>query len=96
MEMFIRHVLFNIFGAYTLSEKKVVQTELEEKEYEILRKVVEKKKLTIKEGLREAIHQWVAMQTSLEDDPLFKVKPVKTGVKTDSSNLDSALYGEIS
>ncbi|MEM2849673.1 MAG: hypothetical protein QXI36_05295 [Candidatus Bathyarchaeia archaeon] len=76
-----------------MPEKKVVQTELEEKEYEILRKVIEEKGLTIKQGLREAIRQWVAMQTSLEEDPLFNVKPVKTGVKTDSSKLDEALYG---
>jgi len=30
----------------------------------------------------------------LEEDPLFKVKPVKTGVETDSSNLDRAPYRE--
>ncbi len=76
-----------------LAEKKVVQTELEVKEYEALRRVVEKRGLTIKQGLREAIQQWIAMQTSLEEDPLFKVKPVKTGVETDSSNLDRSLYG---
>ena len=29
-----------------------------------------------------------------KEDPLFKVKPVKTGAKTDFSNLDRALYGE--
>ncbi len=76
-----------------LAEKKVVQTELEVKEYEVLRRVVEKRGLTIKQGLREAIRQWIAMQASLEEDPLFKVKPVKTGVETDSSNLDRSLYG---
>ncbi|RLG79099.1 MAG: hypothetical protein DRO40_13230 [Thermoprotei archaeon] len=74
--------------------KKVVQTELEEKEYKAFKRVVEKRGLTIKQGLREAIWQWISMHTPLEDDPLFKVKPVKTGVKTDSSNLDRALYGE--
>ena len=77
-----------------MAEKKVVQTELEMKEYEALRRVVEKMGLTIKQGLREAVQQWVAMQSSLEEDPLFKVRPVKTGVKTDSSNLDRTLYGE--
>ena len=77
-----------------LAGGKVVQTELKEKEYEALRRVVEKRRLTIKQGLREAIQQWIAAQTSLEEDLLFKVKPVKTGVKTDSSNLDRALYGE--
>jgi len=75
-----------------LAGRKVVQTELEMKEYEALRRVVERRGLTIKQGLREAIQQWIATQISLEEDPLFKVKPVKTGVKTDSSNLDRALY----
>lgn len=74
-------------------EKKIVQTVLEEKEYEILRKVVEKRGLTIKQGVREAVRQWIAMQTPLEEDPLFNVKPVKTGVKTDSSKLNGILYG---
>ncbi|MEM2126659.1 MAG: hypothetical protein QXD04_03770 [Candidatus Bathyarchaeia archaeon] len=77
-----------------MAGKRVVQTELGEREYEALRKVVEKRRLTIKQGLREAIQQWVAMQTSLEEDPLFKVKPVKTMMETDSSNLDRTLYGE--
>ena len=73
---------------------KVVQTELEMKEYEALRRVVEKRGLTIKQGLREAVQQWIATQIPLDEDPLFKVKPVKTGVETDSSNLDRALYRE--
>ena len=74
--------------------KKVVQTEIEMNEYEALRRVVEKRGLTIKQGLREAIQQWVAMQSSFEEDPIFKVRAVKTGVKTNSSNLDRTLYGE--
>lgn len=72
---------------------KIVQTELLEKEYELFQKVVKKKKLTIKQGLREAIQQWMTTQIAVEDDPLFRIKPVKTGVKTDSSKLDETLYG---
>jgi len=75
-----------------LAGKKIVQRELEMREYEALRRVVEKRGLTIKQGLREAIRQWIATQIPLKEDPLFKVKPVKTGVETDSSNLDRALY----
>ena len=77
-----------------MARGKVVQTELEMKEYEALRRVVEKRGLTIKQGVREAVQQWIATQISLGEDPLFKVKPVKTGVETDSSNLDRALYRE--
>lgn len=77
-----------------MARGKVVQTELEMKEYEALRRVVEKRGLTIKQGVREAVQQWIATQIPLGEDPLFKVKPVKTGVETDSSNLDRALYRE--
>ena len=79
-----------------MARGKVVQTELEMKEYEALRRVVEKRGLTIKQGVREAVQQWIATQIPLGEDPLFKVKPVKTGVETDSSNLDRALYRESS
>jgi len=75
-----------------LGKEKVVQTELVEREYELFRKAVEKKGLTIKQGLREAVQQWVGTQIGVAEDPLFKVKPVKTGVKTDSSKLDKLLY----
>lgn len=72
---------------------KVVQTEVDPSEYGILEKIVKKRKMTIKEAVREAITSWVGLQTPLSEDPLFKVKPTKTGVKTDASKLDAILYG---
>ena len=72
---------------------KVVQTEVDPTEYEILEKIVRKRQMTIKEAVREAVASWIGLQTPLEEDPLFKLKPVRTGVKTDSSKLDDALYG---
>lgn len=77
-----------------LAKGKVVQTELAEKEYEFLLKVAKKRGLAIKEGVREAIQHWISAQIAINEDPLFGIEPVKTGVKTDSSNLDQALYGE--
>ncbi|MBN2336301.1 hypothetical protein JXL21_12140 [Candidatus Bathyarchaeota archaeon] len=74
--------------------RKVVQTELEDNEYLLLKKTVKKKGISIKDGVREAVHQWVATQIPLSEDPLFNVEPVMTGVKTDSSRLDDALYKE--
>ena len=73
-------------------KERVVQTELPEQEYELLREVVRRRKLSIKEGLKEAIRQWINVQIPIEDDPLFKVSPVRTGVSTDSANLDERLY----
>jgi len=77
-----------------LRRGKIVQTELAEREYGFLVKVAKKKKLTIKEGLREAVQHWIIAQVAVEEDPLFSIEPVKTGVETDSSRLDKALYGE--
>ena len=74
--------------------RKVVQTELEEAEYELLKKTVEKRGISLKKGLREAVNQWVTTQIPVSEDPLFKIKPVKTGIKTDSSSLDKSLYGD--
>lgn len=77
-----------------MATKKVVQTELVGEEYELLKKAVEKGGLTIKSGLREAVLQWISTRIPVAEDPLFKVQPLKTGVKTDSSRLDEGLYGE--
>ena len=74
--------------------RKVVQTDLDDDEYRLLKKATEKRGITLKTGLREAVRQWVGTQIPLAEDPLFRLKPVKTGVKTDSSNIDGALYRE--
>lgn len=72
--------------------KKVVQTELVDDEYRLLKEAVDKRGLTIKMGVREAVRQWIGTQIPVAEDPLFKVKPLKTGVETDSANLDKQLY----
>ncbi len=74
--------------------RKVVQTELEEKEYRLLKEAVDKQGLSLKRGVREAVLQWVSTQIPVSEDPLFSVKPVRTGVETDSSKLDERLYRE--
>jgi hypothetical protein len=74
--------------------RKVVQTELDDKEYMLLKEAVDKKGLSLKKGVREAVLQWVSTQIPVSEDPLFKVKPVRTGVETDASKLDGRLYRE--
>jgi hypothetical protein len=74
--------------------QKNVQTELPEEEYRLLVKAAKEKNISIKEGVREAVRQWIETSIPLSEDPLFELKPVKTGVKTDSSRLDEELYGE--
>jgi hypothetical protein len=75
-------------------DQKNVQTELPEEEYRLLVKTAKEKNITIKQGVREAVRQWIETSITLAEDPLFELKPVKTGVRTDSSKLDEELYGE--
>ena len=72
--------------------KKIVQTELAGEEYQLLKEAVAKRGVTIKVGVREAVRQWIGTQIPVAEDPLFKVKPLRTGVETDSQNLDRQLY----
>jgi hypothetical protein len=67
---------------------KVVQTEVDASAHRLLEEIVKKRRMTIKEALREAVASWIGLQTPLEDDWLFEIKPIRTGVKTNSSRLD--------
>ncbi len=80
------------YGIKGFMGQKKVQTELTEDEYRLLAKTAKEKNITIKEGIREAVRQWIETQIPLSVDPLFMLKPVKTGVKTDSSRLDAELH----
>lgn len=75
---------------------KVVQTELDEKDFSVFKRALKRRGVTVKDGAREAIKQWSRAQMSIEDDPLFMVKPVRTGVRTDSSDLDGEAYRKVS
>jgi hypothetical protein len=74
--------------------QKVVQTELPEEEYALLKKTAKEKNLSIKDGVREAVRQWIETKIPLGEDSLFQLRPVKTGVRSDSSRLDEEIYGE--
>jgi len=72
---------------------KVVQTEVDEKEYKALEAIAKRRNLTIKSAVRGAIASWIGLQTPVSEDPLLQLKPERTGVKTDASTLDGMLYG---
>ncbi len=72
-------------------KKKVVQTELEPREYEVLQSIARRRNLTIKEAAREALLWWSATDADLADDPLFKLKPVKFKVKVRSDEIEAFL-----
>ncbi len=73
-------------------KKKVVQTELEQSDYETLLTVARRKNMTIKEAAREALRWWSASVTDLTQDPLFKLKPVEFKVKVRSDQIEAYLY----
>ncbi|MHB1868474.1 MAG: hypothetical protein ACYCPP_05955 [Nitrososphaerales archaeon] len=72
--------------------KKVVQTEIEESDYEALLSQAKRKNLTIKDAAKEALRLWTTSASDLSEDPLFKLKPVEFKVKLRSDQIDQFLY----
>lgn len=52
---------------------KVVQTELDEEEYELLKEFVDSKGITIKEGLKEVILSVIKEKRMKHEDPFFYI-----------------------
>jgi hypothetical protein len=74
--------------------KKVIQTEVDPRIYEFVRKTAEAKGLTLKEAAREALRDWVAREGDLSWDPLFDPSwGFRGGKRTDSSNVNEVVYG---
>jgi len=73
---------------------KVVQTTLEEAEYERFRKVAKDRGLKVKEAARFAIKDWTRDRTPLDlNDAFFRLKPANLGDPELSSKVDVILYG---
>ena len=70
-----------------------MQTELEEKEYELLASIAKREGLTIKEAARKALLEWSLSGINLEDDPFFKLKPIRFRERIKNSEIDRYLYG---
>lgn len=73
-------------------KKKVVQTELDQADYETLLSLVKSKSMTIKDAAREALQWWSASQTDLTSDPLFTLKPVQFKTKVRADEIEAFLY----
>jgi hypothetical protein len=52
---------------------KIVQTELDEEEYELLKEFVDSRGVTIKEGLKEVIFSVIKEKRIKSDDPFFHI-----------------------
>ncbi len=76
----------------TEGKRKVVQTELEQSDYETLLTAARRKNMTLKEAAREALRLWSASVSDLTRDPLFKLQPVEFKVKIRSDQIEAFLY----
>ena len=74
------------------STKRVVQTELDEADYETLVEIAKSKNMSIKEATREALRWWSITMSDLKQDPLFKLKPVEFKLKISSDKIEDFLY----
>jgi len=81
--------------------QKLVRTELDLEEYQSLVRVAEKKGLTIKKALREAVLRWISEESGIDPrDPIFdialgrrKAQDWGKGTERASIDHDKVLYG---
>lgn len=78
----------------TQGKTKVVQTELEQEDYETLSNLARSRGMTIKEAAKEALRWWTASKADLREDPLFRLKPVEFSVRVRADEIDGFLYGK--
>jgi len=75
---------------------KVVQTTLEEEEFRVLKEALNRRKLTLREGLKLAITKFLKDEIKLDPrDPFFTHRSIaKSGLKDLSKEHDKYLYYE--
>lgn len=72
---------------------KVVQTEVNETEHQLLREISEEKNIPIKELVKRAIYRYINRVKIDADDPLFSSPSAKEGATNGSEKHDKYLYG---
>lgn len=75
---------------------KVVQTSLEEEEYRVFKDLLQKRKLSIREGLRKAVTKMLDEEVRVDPrDPFLVRRPRgKSGLGDLSRKHDEYLYGK--
>jgi hypothetical protein len=75
---------------------RVVQTSLEEEEYRTFKDLLEKRKLSIREGLRKAVTRMLEEEAKIDPkDPFLVRRPHgKSGLGDLSRKHDEYLYGK--
>ncbi len=78
-----------------ISVGKVVQTVLQESEYEKFRRAAKATGLKVKDAVRSAVLAWTSEVTPLNlNDPFFKSQAVDMGDPRLSTKVDEVLYGK--
>ncbi|MCZ7380007.1 MAG: hypothetical protein O8C64_00305 [Candidatus Methanoperedens sp.] len=76
-----------------MSEVKYIQSELETHLYSELKKTAEKKGISIKEAIREAVLEWVRGKSGFDPkDPFFKMRTFQAS--KDLSEKHDEIYNE--
>ncbi len=75
---------------------RVVQTSLEEEEYRVFKDLLDKRKLSIREGLRKAVSKMLEEEVRVDPkDPFLVRRPRgKSGLGDLSRKHDEYLYGK--
>lgn len=71
----------------------IVQTEINEAEHQLLKKISEKENVTLQELVRKAILLYLNQKEINEQDPLFNPPSAKKGAADGSEKHDEYLYG---
>lgn len=71
----------------------IVQTEINEAEHQLLKKISEQENVTIKELMRKAILWYLNQKEIDEEDPLFAPPSAEKGAENGSEKHDEYLYG---
>lgn len=71
----------------------IVQTEINETEHQLLKKISEEENLTIKELVKKAIRQYLNKKEIDEKDALFSPPSAEKGAEDGSEKHDEYLYG---
>lgn len=72
---------------------KVVQTRLNELEYALLKKVATRKKMNLKDAVKEAIENYIKRERVDPNDSLFSAPVAEHGAEDGSAAHDRYLYG---
>jgi hypothetical protein len=76
-----------------MSEIKYIQSELERHLYFELKKTAERKGISIKEAIREAVLEWVRDKSGFDkNDPFFRMHPFRAS--KDLSEKHDEIYEE--